>query len=282
MAHDKTHDRAAATPFAPVLPRGATGVIDPGMIPLADLKAYLDSTLRIAEFNDYPNALNGLQIENRGQVTKIAAAVDACEATIAAAAEAGADLLLVHHGLFWQGLGPVTGATFRKMRTAIGANLAVYSAHLPLDAHPEFGNNALFCKALGLGKHLEPFLEVMGAPIGLRVDEDVSREVLRSRIEEVVRGRVVLAAGGPIATQHIGVVTGGAGDQVGRVASLGIDTFITGEGSHWCFAAAEEAGVNLFLAGHYATETFGVKALATHVAKRFRIESIFLDHPSGL
>jgi dinuclear metal center YbgI/SA1388 family protein len=265
-----------------VLQWGAGRVIDAAMIPLADLKAYLDSTLRIAEFSDYPNALNGLQIENNGQVTKIAAAVDACEATLDAAAQAGADMLLVHHGLFWQGLGPVTGPAFRKMSTAIGANLAVYSAHLPLDAHPEFGNNALFCKALGLGKHREPFLEVIGVPVGLRVDEEVSREVLRSRIEEVVRGHVVLAAGGPISTQRIGVVTGGAGDQVGRAAALGIDTFITGEGPHWCFAAAEEAGVNLFLAGHYATETFGVKALAAHVAKRFRIESVFIDHPSGL
>jgi dinuclear metal center YbgI/SA1388 family protein len=254
---------------------------EPG-IALADLEAYLDSCLKLAEFKDYPNALNGLQVENSGRVTKIAAAVDACEATLSDAAREGADLLLVHHGLFWGGLTPLTGAAYRKVRIAMDNNLAVYSAHLPLDAHPDFGNNALLCAALGLKRHLEPFMDVQGRPIGLAVEEEINREILRSRIEQAVGGRVVLAPGGPVSTRRIGVMTGGAGDAVSRAAEEGVDTFITGEGPHWCYTAAEEAGINLFLAGHYATETFGVKALAEHLAKRFPIDAVFLDHPTGL
>jgi dinuclear metal center YbgI/SA1388 family protein len=252
------------------------------MIPLSDLVAYLDSALKLSEFEDYPNALNGLQVENGGEVKKVAAAVDACEATISAAVDAEADLLLVHHGLFWGGLAPVTGASYRKMRLAIENGLAIYSAHLPLDAHPEIGNNILFCEALGLKRHREPFHEVKGRPIGIRVEEEINREVLHSRIEDEVGGRVILAPGGPVSTKRIGIVTGGAGADLAKAAAAGVDTFITGEGPHWCYSAAEELGVNLFLAGHYATETYGVKALAEHLGQRFRIDYEFIDHPSGL
>ncbi|MCX7868972.1 MAG: Nif3-like dinuclear metal center hexameric protein, partial [Terrimicrobiaceae bacterium] len=226
------------------------------MIPLADLRAYLDSLLKIGEFADDPRAFNGLQVENGGSVSKVAAAVDACEATIQAAAECGADLLLVHHGLFWGGLAPVTGPSYRKLKAALESGLAIYSAHLPLDAHQDFGNNALFCRALGFEGPFEPFLDFHGSPIGLKFDAAVVREILHSRIETEVRGRVVLAPGGPVTTRRIGVLTGGGGGEVGRAALEGVDTFITGEGPHWCYAAAEEAGVNLFLAGHYATEAY--------------------------
>ncbi|GAB4172671.1 MAG: Nif3-like dinuclear metal center hexameric protein [Terrimicrobiaceae bacterium] len=252
------------------------------MIPLADLTAYLDSALKISEFDDYPNALNGLQVENAGEVAKVAAAVDACEATILAAVEAGADLLLVHHGIFWGGLGAVTGPLYRKLRVAIENGLAIYSAHLPLDAHPEVGNNALLAEALGLRNHREPFLEVRGREIGVVVEATINREVLHSRLEAETHGRVVLAPGGPVSTSRIAIVSGGAGSEIGRVAAEGVDTFITGEGPHWCYTAAEELGVNLFLAGHYATETYGVKALAEHLAERFRLSWEFIDHPTGL
>jgi dinuclear metal center YbgI/SA1388 family protein len=252
------------------------------MIPLDDLATYLDSALRLADFEDYPNALNGLQVENGGEINKVAAAVDACEATISAAVEAGADLLLVHHGLFWGGLAPVTGASYRKMRLAIENGLAIYSVHLPLDAHPEVGNNVLFCEALKLKNHREPFFPVKGRPIGIRVEEKINREVLHNRIEVEVGGRVILAPGGPVSTGHIGIVTGGAGSDLAKAAAEGIDTFITGEAPHWCYSAAEELGINLFLAGHYATETYGVKALGEHIGERFHIEYEFIDHPSGL
>ncbi len=252
------------------------------MIPLSDLVAYMDSALKLSEFPDYPNALNGLQVENAGSVKKVAAAVDACEATISAAVEADADLLIVHHGLFWGGLSPITGATYRKMRMAIENGLAIYSAHLPLDAHPEIGNNVLFSEALKLRRHREPFLSVKGREIGLRMEEEINREVLHSRIEDEVGGRVILAPGGPVSTKRIGIVTGGAGAHLAEAAAAGVDTFITGEAPHWCYAAAEELGINLFLAGHYATETYGVRALANHLHDSFGLDHEFIDHPTGL
>ena len=141
---------------------------------LNDIASYLDDLLRIDETGDYPNALNGLQVANSGGLSRIGAAVDACETVIQDAVAAGVDLLLVHHGLFWGGLAPVTGASYRKIRMLIEADMAVYSAHLPLDRHPEFGNNALLAKSLGL-EGGEPFFESAGQPIGLRVDAEVNR-----------------------------------------------------------------------------------------------------------
>lgn len=244
---------------------------------LTELVAYLDDTMRLGEIKDYPNALNGLQVENRGEVARVAAAVDACEAVLAAAVKSGADLLLVHHGLFWGGLAPVTGPGYRKLRLALENNLAVYSAHLPLDAHPALGNNALLCDALGLSKERAPFLD-----IGWRIEEEIEREVLLHRLESAVAGRVHVAPGGPAVARRIGVVTGGAGGEIARAAAEGVDTFITGEGPHWSYTAAEELGVNLFYAGHYATETFGVEALAAHLEEKFGLPWEFLHHPSGL
>ena len=248
---------------------------------LNDIASYLDDLLRIKETGDYPNALNGLQVANSGGLSRIGAAVDACETVIQDAVAAGVDLLLVHHGLFWGGLAPVTGASYRKIRMLIEADMAVYSAHLPLDRHPEFGNNALLAKSLGL-EGGEPFFESAGQPIGLRFDAEVNREVLLSHLETAVDGHVHLAAGGPIVARKIGVVTGGAGGDVAKVAAAGIDTFITGEGPHWSYTAAEELGVNLFYAGHYATETFGVKALAKSLSEKYALPWQFIDHPSGL
>ena len=248
---------------------------------LNDIASYLDELLRLGETGDYPNALNGLQVANSGGLSRIGAAVDACESVIQDAAAAGVDLLLVHHGLFWGGLVPVTGASYRKMRIIIDADMAVYSAHLPLDRHPEFGNNALLAKALGLVGG-EPFFESCGQLIGLQFDAEVNREVLHSHLENAVGGRVHLAAGGPIVARKIGVVTGGAGGGVDKAAAAGIDTFITGEGPHSSYIEAEELGVNLFYAGHYATETFGVKALAKALSDKFALPWQFIDHPTGL
>ncbi len=237
----------------------------------------LDGFLRIADFKDYPNALNGLQVENSGNVSRIGAAVDACESVLLQAAAARVDLLLVHHGLFWGGLAPLTGALGRKARLCFEKDIALYSAHLPLDAQPELGNNALLCAALGLAGERKPFLD-----IGWQVEDDISRDLLRQRLEAAVGGPVHLAPGGPGTSRRIGIVTGGAGDAIFKAAAAGVDTFITGEGSHWTYTAAEETGVNLFYAGHYATETFGVKALASHLAGKYSLPWEFFDHPTGL
>ncbi|MGC3991295.1 MAG: Nif3-like dinuclear metal center hexameric protein [Chthoniobacteraceae bacterium] len=249
---------------------------------LHDLVTEMDSLLRIAEIVDYPTAVNGLQIENSGKVTRIGAAVDGCEWTMAEAARRGVDLLLVHHGLLWGGLAPVTGIFRRKVKLAFDADLAVYSAHLPLDLHPTLGNNALLAKALGF-KKTEPAFEEKGSKIGLVATALVDRAALVKKLETTVEGPVKLIAGGPEKCRRIGLVTGGAGSLVTAAALREkVDTFITGEGSNATFTAAEELGVNLLYAGHYATETFGVKALAAQVAKKFRLPWEFIDHPTGM
>ncbi|MEO6871465.1 MAG: Nif3-like dinuclear metal center hexameric protein [Chthoniobacterales bacterium] len=252
------------------------------MAELAEIVRYADETLRLTSIEDYPNALNGLQIENDGNVTKIGAAVDASGATFQMAIEREIDLLIVHHGFFWQGLRPLTGAHFRAVQLALRQNLAVYSAHLPLDVHPTLGNNALLAAALGFEK-TEPFLELKGQPTGLKADTNLRRDELLAKLEESLGGGPVRCIGtGPMEIRCVGLVTGGAGGEIYEAARGGIDSYITGEAPHWAAVAAEELGINLFLGGHYATETFGVKAFAAGLAEHFEIPWEFLDHPTGL
>lgn len=249
---------------------------------LAELTTYLDDLLQIATVPDYPNAVNGLQLENaNGRVTRIAAAVDAHWPVVQEAVARGCDLLLVHHGLFWSGLQPVTGASFAKLSSCVNHNLAIYSAHLPLDGHLEFGNSVLLGQALGI-EGWEPFFPFKGFNIGVRASVDISRSDVALRLETVLEGKVHLCAGGPEKVRNIGIVTGGAGSEVAAMKAAGIDTFVTGEGPHWSYTLAEELGVNIFYGGHYATETFGVKALAAHLCERFELSWEFIDHPTGL
>jgi len=248
---------------------------------LASLTRFLDEELRIREIPDYPGAINGLQLENEGPVPRIVAAVDASLPVIRKAAAGGPGLLIVHHGMFWQGAQPVAGAFYHKLKTAMDAGLAIYSAHLPLDVHPVFGNNALLAQAIGLSD-LEPFLDWKGHPMGLRGKWTGSRENLVALTREAVEGPVHLCPGGPESISTVGLVTGGAGSEVAAAAATGIDAFITGEGPHWSFPLAEELGLNVLYAGHYATETFGVKALAAALSHRFGIPWEFIDHPTGL
>ena len=252
------------------------------MVQLADLVDFLDRELRIAEIPDYPGALNGLQLANAsGEVGRVIAAVDATLPVIEEAAAGGPGLLIVHHGMFWQGAQPVTGPFFRKLRTAMDAGLAIYSAHLPLDVHPDWGNNIRLARAIGMVDP-RPFFEWKGIPLGLRGGWNGTRDQLAERLAQVVGGPVHAAAGGPVAIGQIGLVTGGAGSRISEIAAAGIDTFITGEGPHWSHTFALEYGVNLLLAGHYATETFGVRALAEELARRNGLEWSFIDHPTGL
>jgi dinuclear metal center YbgI/SA1388 family protein len=251
------------------------------MAALQEIVRCADKELRLAEIEDYPNALNGVQIENSGEVTKIGAAVDASTRTMEMAVAAGIDLLVVHHGLFWPGLRAVTGPLYRTLKLGIEHNLALYSAHLPLDLHPRIGNNALLAAALGLAD-TEPFLEMKGVPIGRIAKATLRRDELIAKLEESLGGPVRCIGTGPMEIKCIGIVTGGAGGEIYTAAQAGIDTYITGEAPHWAAVAAEELGVNLFLGGHYATETFGVKALAAELAEKFGVPWEFLDHPTGL
>lgn len=246
---------------------------------LADIVRFLDSELRIAEIPDYSGAVNGLQLQNDGKVTRVASAVDSSLPVIRKAIAAGADLLVVHHGMFWQGAQPLTGAFYQKIHEAMKANLAIYSAHLPLDVHPRWGNNALLAEAIGMTL-TGTFLPYKGQPVGVTGEIDLSRAELQQRLESAVGGRVLLCPAGPARLKRIGLCTGGAGSEV--AAAAGLDAFISGEGPHWSYPLAEEMGLNLFLAGHYATETFGVRQLGEVLSTDFGIESIFLDHPTGL
>lgn len=248
---------------------------------LDEITGFLDSSLRIREIPDYPGAVNGLQLANGGEVRRIVTAVDASLPVVEAAAAGGPGLLLVHHGMFWQGVQPVCGAFYRKLKTAMDAGLAIYSAHLPLDVHPEWGNNICLARALGIHT-AEPFLDWKGLPVGLRGIWQGSRDELRERLAAAVGGPVQVCPGGPEGVCSIGLVTGGAGSEVTHAAAAGVDTFISGEGPHWSFPLAEELGLNVMLAGHYATETFGVKALGAELARKFGLEWDFIDRPTGL
>jgi dinuclear metal center YbgI/SA1388 family protein len=248
---------------------------------LGEIVGYCDRYLRLAEISDYPNALNGLQLENSGSISRIAAAVDASTRAIQTAVEKRANLLIVHHGMFWQGVRAVTGAFHRKLKLALGHDLAIYSVHLPLDLHPDVGNNTLLMRALGIG-NATPFFEERGSLLGRRATADVARDDLVARLERALNGPVKTILAGPARTNEVAVITGGAGDEVERVAAEGIDTFITGEAPYFAAILAEELGLNLLLGGHYATETFGVKALAAHLADKFQLPWDFIDLPSGL
>ena len=248
---------------------------------LPALVTHCDRLLRTAEFRDWDGAANGLQVENDGAVTRIAAAVDASLATVKLAVAAGADLLLVHHGLFWGPSHPWTGPRRELLRCLLENNLAVYSSHLPLDAHPQLGNNARLCAALGL-RRPKPFFFEKGQFIGLQCTTALSRAELTTRLTAALGTPPKILPGGGERCQRIGIVTGGAGGSMKIAAAEGVDTFITGEGPHWTYALAEDLGLNVFYGGHYATETFGVKALAEHLAAKFQVPWVFLDHPTGL
>jgi len=248
---------------------------------LREIASYCDRLLRVRQIEDYEGALNGLQVENAGTVRRIAAAVDASVATLKLAAQSGADLLLAHHGLFWSPRQPWTGRHYKLLRFLLEKNLAVYSAHLPLDLHPTLGNNAQLAAALGL-KSLIPFFRWHDQYIGVQTKTKISRDEMAQRLQGVIGLAPRLIPGGPVLCRRIGIVTGGGGSELKTAAEEGVDTFITGEGPHWSFALAEELGLNVLYGGHYATETFGVKALAEHLSRKFQVPWEFVDYPTGL
>jgi dinuclear metal center YbgI/SA1388 family protein len=250
-------------------------------VSLERIVRHCERRLKSGPLTDYDGAVNGLQVENRGRVARVAAAVDASLATVTLAIRARANLLIVHHGLFWGGSHPWTGRRYELLRLLLENDLAVYSSHLPLDCHPRLGNNAQLCLALGF-KRTTPFFFSRGQSLGLQTRTRLTRQALATRLARAVGDTPQLLPCGPPVCQRVGVLSGGGGGELKQAASEDIDTFITGEGPHWTFALAEELGVNVFYAGHYATETFGVKALAAEVSHRFDLPWVFLDHPSGL
>ena len=264
----------------------------PSTVPLREVVDYLDEYLRIREIPDDARAINGLQVENSGSIGGIIAAVDASQATIdgvIATLEAPQlpPLVLVHHGLFWDGNVPVTGRRYRRLAGLLDYDLPLYSAHNPLDVHPEVGNNAVLAERLGM--RVEGwFGDYRGVPIGAWGYSPQSlgtREALALELDQVLhtlKGSATLIGGGPERPNRIGIITGAAGSMIAAARDAGLDTFITGEGPHHSYFDAMEWGINVIYAGHYATETLGVQAMASHLAERFDLDWDFHDHPTGL
>lgn len=245
------------------------------MVELEKVVSFCDRRTRRKEITDFPPAHNGLQIENNGMVTKIGAAVDAGEKPFEAATSQGIDFLIVHHGLYWVPPVPLTGAAYRKVRNAVEKNLAVYGSHLPLDCHPEIGNNALLAKALELTR-IETFLPYEGTNIGLVTTAPPDRNELKKRLERLFPGGVVAIEEGSVRPQKIAILTGSGSSAVEHLSSIGVDTLITGELKQHFFNIAQEEKLNLYTCGHYRTETFGVRALAEEAAKYFNLPCEFV------
>ena len=254
--------------------------VSPVSLPI--LTTYLDSLLRLGEIPDDPNAVNGLQVANRGDVHRIVAAVDASQDTIDAAAKGGPGaLILVHHGLFWDGNAPVTGRRYRRLRALLEHDQALYSAHLPLDVHPELGNNVALAELIGL-EVKGWFGQYKGVPIGVWGQMERARDLLVRQLDSKLGVQCKLIAGGPATTSRVGILTGAGGNMIRDAIRTGLDTYITGEGPHHTYFDAAEDGVNLIYAGHYATEELGVQRLAQHLSARFGIPWEFHRHETGL
>jgi len=247
---------------------------------ILQLSHYLDNLLDIKEIKDSANAINGLQVQNTGDIKKVGLAVDLCMATIEKAIAAECNMMFVHHGMLWGGVKPIRGNFYDKISTMMCENLGLYSAHLPLDMHPVLGNNKVLAGQLELNE-LEPFGEYEGQKIGFKGRlKSLSAEELGAKLEDKLGSPVKVIGSGEV--QTLGVVSGGAADILSQAAVAGLDAYLTGEGSNHHYHEAIENECVLILAGHYATETGGVKAVGKHLEEQFGIKTEFIDYPTGI
>lgn len=247
---------------------------------LTDLVAYCDRRTRQAEFKDAPCAFNGLQVSNDGRVSRIGAAVDAGLVPFRKAIEAGVDFLVVHHGIFWDMPRPLTGPVYERMATLVRGNCALYSSHLPLDAHPEIGNNVLLARQLGLAP-AGGFLPNEGGDIGVVASNLLPRSTLRERLKGLYPRCVVLEFGSEF-PRKVAFCSGSGNSAMAGLAAAGVDTLVTGELREEHFNRAQEEGLNLYLCGHYATEVHAVRALAGELAAEFRLPCVFISTENPL
>lgn len=249
---------------------------------LHDLTSYLDNYLDIDAIED--SSKNGLQVAGPDDVQRIAFAVDSSLAGFRQAAEDGADLLIVHHGLLWGKEQPLTGAYFERVKALIEGGVGLYAVHLPLDAHPEVGNNVQLAQILGL-EVTDSFGEYRGVDIGVAC-ESLSGPIhlgdLVSRINARLDTECKVQAHGPDQVANVAIVSGGAADLAAQAAAAGFDLFLTGETSHIHAHAAREYAINVVFAGHYATETVGLHALAKHLEQQLELDTAFIDLPTGM
>ena len=232
-----------------------------------ELVSYLDDYLQITQIDDY--GPQGVQVEAASDsVGRIALAVDTSPATIQAAAAWDADMLLVHHGLLWRSVEPISGPLGQRVRLLLENQITLYAAHLALDAHPEVGNNTVLARM---------FIGVLGqAPAGLALPQFVAQ------VEEKLDTEPQVLTHGPHTVERVAIVSGFGADQAAEAKALGADTFLTGETSHANYWAAADYGLNIIYAGHYATETVGVKALGQHLVDTFDLEVKFFDFPTRM
>ncbi len=247
-----------------------------------ELITYLDDYLRVKEIED--SSQNGLQVEGPEEVTKVAFAVDGCQAAFGRAVATGAQLLIVHHGLFWSKPFRLVGPLFQQIRTLIEGGCGLYAVHLPLDCHPQVGNNAELARLLGL-KAPRSFGEYQGREIGIGgvLEPPILLDVLVEQLARATGEPPVRVLGhGPAEVSQVGCISGFGSDMMEQAVDACFDTFVTGETSHSFFHQAAERGLNVVYGGHYATETLGVKALARHLEEKFGLETTFLDIPTGM
>jgi dinuclear metal center YbgI/SA1388 family protein len=248
---------------------------------LKELLDEIDALLEPERFEDY--GPNGLQVPGRAEVATIATGVSAHLELFRLAAAENADLLLVHHGIFWgTGPGPIDEQLKRRLRVLFDADISLAAYHLPLDAHLELGNNALLARALG-AEELHPFALHRGEPIGVLAelaDGGIAASELFERARDVTAREPVVFDAGPAHVQRVAIVSGAGADYLGDAAAAGAEAFITGEPAERSMAQARELGLHFVAAGHYATETFGVRRLGEHLAKRFELRHVFLDVPN--
>ncbi len=248
---------------------------------MIDLVTYLDDYLRVAEIEDRSN--NGLQVEGASNVRTIAFAVDACQSAFEAAREAGAQLLIVHHGLFWSEVKLLTGPHFARIKTLLDAGVGLYAAHLPLDFHAEVGNNVELCRLLGL-INVQPWGKYKDGPGGFggRLPQPMSVDELASHVDVTLDTRSRVLGFGPRMVDRVAVCSGGASFLIPQVHAVGYSTYLSGETSHSAYHDAKDYGLNVIYGGHYVTETVGLKALARHLGAKFGLQTVFLDLPTGM
>lgn len=257
------------------------------MATLQSIAARLDELLATADTPDYPPAVNGIQVENRAEIRAVAVAVDCSLRTIDGAIAADANLLVVHHGLLWGGIQPIRGAFYERLYRLLSRGIAVYSSHLPLDAHPEVGNNVLLARELGLSPSGR-FARFQSLEIGVRGESAVPTRELVARADAFARrhgGQAIASAFDPSAiTRRWGICTGAgaSADTLREAVALGLDTLVVGEGPHWTAVDAPELGLTIIYAGHYATETLGVQALGAWLERELGLHWRFIDAPTGL
>jgi dinuclear metal center YbgI/SA1388 family protein len=258
------------------------------MARLEEIVRYLDEELRTADVPDYEAALNGLQLANRGTVTRVAAAVDFSARTVADAVRAKADLLVVHHGMFWRGAHAFVGSSYDRLSAAIMNDLAVYSSHIPLDLHPVLGNNVLLARELGLDPDGSFGRWRGGVEIGVMGNADVATASLVQHVRDFSARFNTTAVTTPFEasrrTRRWAIITGAgaSSDTLAEARERGVDTFVVGEGAHHTAVDAMESDIVVIYGGHYATETLGVRATADRLAEHFPVETMFVDVPTGL